>query len=113
MTQRARRRFAAGAWLLLPVLRRHATPGGEGAATGSGGLGAAAGPGHMGGMSRAHLALLAGLAGFLIYVAVVVAFADHVLRLHWTVQLGYFALAGVAWVWPARTLMFWGAGGRG
>jgi hypothetical protein len=64
-------------------------------------------------MSRATIALLSGLFGFLAYVAVVVALADHVLPHHWLVQLAYFTVAGVAWVWPARALMFWGAGGKG
>jgi membrane protein implicated in regulation of membrane protease activity len=60
-------------------------------------------------MPRPLLALLIGLAGFALYVAVVVVIADWVLPLHWLVQLAYFAVAGVAWVWPARALMFWGA----
>ncbi|WP_237216916.1 DUF2842 domain-containing protein [Falsiroseomonas oryziterrae] len=60
-------------------------------------------------MPRAILALLIGTFGFLLYVGVVVAMADWVLQLHWTVQLVYFAVAGVAWVKPARALMFWAA----
>ena len=60
-------------------------------------------------MSRIPLAVLAFLIGFSAYVAAVVALADHVLRLHWTVQAVYFVVAGVAWAWPARALMFWAA----
>jgi hypothetical protein len=61
-------------------------------------------------MSRPLLALLAGVFGFAAYVAAVVVLADWVLQLHWLIQLAYFLLAGLAWVPPARRLMFWGAG---
>lgn len=67
-------------------------------------------PGHIAVMSRPIIALLAGVLGFAAYVAVVVVLADWVLQLHWTVQLAYFLVAGLAWVPPARRLMFWGAG---
>ena len=70
-------------------------------------------PRQMTRMSRPAIALLVGLAGFVVYVLVVVALADHVLPHHWVVQLLYFTVAGVAWVWPARALMFWGARHRG
>jgi hypothetical protein len=60
-------------------------------------------------MPRALIALFAGILGFLLYVGVVVAAADWVLHLHWLVQLAYFLIAGIAWVWPARALMFWAA----
>jgi hypothetical protein len=61
----------------------------------------------MAGMSRPTIALLAGLAGFIAYVVVVLLLADHVLRLHWIVQFAFFAVAGIAWVWPAKRLMVW------
>lgn len=64
-------------------------------------------------MSRSTLALLGGLLGFLLYVMAVVALADHVLKLHWLVQLAYFIVAGIAWAWPAKWLMFWAARPRG
>jgi len=73
-------------------------------------LGGCAGPGHIAPMSRPILALLAGIFGFAAYVGVVVLLADWVLALHWLVQLAYFLVAGLAWVPPARRLMFWGAG---
>lgn len=60
-------------------------------------------------MPRPLLALLAGSLGFLLYVAVVVLVADWVLHWHWLVQLAYFLVAGIAWVPPARALMFWAA----
>lgn len=60
-------------------------------------------------MSRTLIAALVFLAGFTAYVAVVVTLADHVLVLHWVAQAAYFLVAGVAWAWPARALMFWAA----
>lgn len=63
--------------------------------------------------SRVAFALALGLLGFLLYVGAVVALADHVLRLHWAAQAFYFLAAGVAWVVPARALMFWAARGGG
>jgi hypothetical protein len=60
-------------------------------------------------MSRILLAVPAFLIGFTAYVAAAVVLADHVLLLHWTVQAIYFVVAGIAWVWPARALMFWAA----
>jgi hypothetical protein len=58
-------------------------------------------------MSRPAIATLIGLAGFLAYVVVVLLLADHVRALHWTIELLFFAVAGLAWVWPARRLMMW------
>jgi len=60
-------------------------------------------------MPRPLIAVIAGIAGFLAYVAVVVAVADWVLALHWLAQLAYFLVAGIAWVPPARALMVWAA----
>lgn len=59
-------------------------------------------------MSRPAIALLAGLLGFFFYVAAVLALADHVTgTFHWTVEVLFFAVAGVAWVWPAKRLIQW------
>jgi hypothetical protein len=58
-------------------------------------------------MSRSAIATLIGIAGFLAYVVVVLLLADHVRALHWTVELLFFAVAGVAWVWPAKRLIVW------
>ena len=60
-------------------------------------------------MSRIPVAVLVFLVGFVAYVAVAVVLADVVLGLHWTVQALYFVVAGVAWAWPTRALMFWAA----
>jgi len=64
------------------------------------------------GMSRIAIAAVAGILGFLLYVGAVVALADHILPLHWLVQLLYFVVVGIAWAWPAKWLMVWGAGRR-
>ncbi len=61
----------------------------------------------MGAMSRSSIAVLIGLFGFVAYVLVVLALADHVRGLHWTLEFVFFAVAGVAWVWPARRLIVW------
>jgi hypothetical protein len=63
-------------------------------------------------MTRITVAALGGILGFILYVMVVVALADHVLTQHWLLQLVYFTLAGTLWAWPAKALMVWGAGGR-
>ncbi|MGI9127278.1 MAG: DUF2842 domain-containing protein [Roseomonas sp.] len=55
------------------------------------------------------LAGIAGIIGFLAYVATVIVLADHVLGTHWTVEFVYFTLAGIAWVWPAKALIIWAA----
>ena len=70
-------------------------------------LGAGRGTGQMGGMSRSSIAALAGLAGFLAYVALVLLLSDLVHELHWTLELVFYAVAGVAWVWPAKRLIVW------
>ncbi|NKC34206.1 DUF2842 domain-containing protein [Falsiroseomonas selenitidurans] len=64
-------------------------------------------------MPRTMLALAAGLLGFVLYVMAVVALADQVLDRHWLLQFVYFVVAGVAWAWPAKALMFWAARHRG
>lgn len=61
---------------------------------------------------RAAMATILGLVGFLLYVGAVLAVADHVLGWHWVVQALFFVVAGSAWVWPARWLLFWGAGAQ-
>jgi hypothetical protein len=60
-------------------------------------------------MSRVPVAVIAGILGFLLYVAAAVALADVVLPHHWTLHVLYFTVAGVAWVWPASRLMYWAA----
>jgi hypothetical protein len=60
-------------------------------------------------MSKPMLAGIIGVIGFLLYVAVVIILADHVLGTHWTLEFIYFALAGIVWVWPAKALIIWAA----
>ncbi len=57
--------------------------------------------------SRPALAAVIGVLGFLLYIGVVVAVADHVLHLHWIVQLAFFTVAGIAWTIPAKRLIAW------
>ncbi|MCO6420028.1 DUF2842 domain-containing protein [Siccirubricoccus sp. KC 17139] len=63
-------------------------------------------------MPRILLASLVGLLGFFLYVVLVLQAADWVLQQHWALQVPFFLLAGTLWAWPARWLMFWGAGQR-
>ncbi|MBU6497830.1 MAG: DUF2842 domain-containing protein [Rhodospirillales bacterium] len=60
-------------------------------------------------MWRPLIATLAGLAGFIAYIAGAVTLADRVGGLPWPVQAGYFVVAGVLWVAPAHLLMLWAA----
>jgi len=61
---------------------------------------------------RAWTATIVGLVGFVLYLGAVQALADHILGWHWTAQALFFGIAGIAWVWPARRLLRWGAGVR-
>ena len=60
-------------------------------------------------MSRIVLASVAGLLGFALYVGAVVTLADSIGLVPWAVRALYFAVAGIAWVFPARWLMLWAA----
>ena len=60
-------------------------------------------------MSRIPVAILAALVGFTAYVGLTVTLADFVMPLHWSLQTLYFLVAGTAWVFPMRTLMYWAA----
>jgi hypothetical protein len=61
-------------------------------------------------MSRSTIALLIGLVGIAGYLILVLALGDFALEWHWIWQLLYFGLAGIVWVWPAKWLIYWGAG---
>ncbi|MFC3126548.1 DUF2842 domain-containing protein [Pseudoroseomonas globiformis] len=56
---------------------------------------------------RVLLACLAGMAGLLVYLAMVLWAGDHVQGWHWALQLPFFVLAGFVWVFPIRRLMVW------
>ena len=62
-------------------------------------------------MSRNLIASLAGIAGFIAYVVVVLLLADHVRGLPWIVEALFFAAAGIVWVWPAKWLITWAVKG--
>jgi hypothetical protein len=68
--------------------------------------------GHVGRMTRIAIAAPVGILGFLLYIGFAVALADHVLQWHWLLQVPYFVVAGIVWVFPAKWLMFWAAGQR-
>jgi hypothetical protein len=58
-------------------------------------------------MPRAAIATLAGIAGLIAYTVVVLIIGDHVQTLHWAIQAVFFAVAGLVWVLPVRSLMYW------
>ncbi len=58
-------------------------------------------------MSRTAIATIVGLAGFTAYVAVVVVVGDHFRQQHWALEFAYYAVAGMAWTWPALKLIAW------
>jgi hypothetical protein len=61
-------------------------------------------------MSRPALAFLIGLLGFIVYLAVVAIVGDFFINEHWVIQFIYYAFAGIIWVYPAKRLIYWGAG---
>jgi len=56
---------------------------------------------------RKPVALVVGLIGAGLYVWLAVTLADWVVDRHWATELLYFAVAGVAWAWPAGRLLRW------
>jgi hypothetical protein len=64
-------------------------------------------------MRKSTLAILIGLIGFFAYIGVVVALGDYFVHGHWALQLLYYGAVGILWVWPAKWLMYWGAGKSG
>ncbi len=52
---------------------------------------------------------MVGLAGFLLYLGLVLRVGDWAAHWHWLPQFAFYAAAGIAWVWPARRLMVWAA----
>jgi hypothetical protein len=63
-------------------------------------------------MSRTLPAVLLGLLFLLLYLGLVLWIGDWVQTLHWTLQVPFYVLGGLAWVGPIRALMFWAAGVR-
>jgi hypothetical protein len=65
-------------------------------------------------MPRIPIAVVLGLAGLAVYIALAVTLADwidpaHLGALRWLVQPLYFLAAGLLWVIPIRWLMLWAA----
>ena len=48
------------------------------------------------------------LAGLVLYAMLAVTVADW-LPAHWAVELVYYAIAGLAWIWPALMIYRWAA----
>jgi len=63
-------------------------------------------------MSRSLLAFLIGVVGIVLYILAVVALGDHLVMAHWALQLVYYGVAGIIWMWPAKWLIIWGSGGQ-
>ncbi|WP_160000672.1 DUF2842 domain-containing protein [Roseomonas sp. 18066] len=61
-------------------------------------------------MSRKWIAILAALVGLTLYLWAVLWLGDRVQTLHWALQVPFFVVAGIAWAFPIRRLMFWAAG---
>jgi hypothetical protein len=62
-------------------------------------------------MSQSSLAFLIGLVGFIAFIVAVVTIGDFFVHQHWLIQLVYYVTVGIVWVFPAKRLMIWGAGG--
>lgn len=60
-------------------------------------------------MPRVLIATVAGILGFVLYVAGAVTLADPVERLNWSIQALYFLAAGLLWTLPALWLIRWAA----
>ena len=72
-----------------------------------GGIAATGAPGYAAGMSRAPIAVFAGLLFIAAYVVAAITLPDLVPRLHWTLEALYWAITGIVWVFPIRWLMLW------
>jgi sugar phosphate permease len=60
-------------------------------------------------MPRILIATVIGLVGFVAYVVAAVTLADLMESAHWAAQALFFLVAGLLWVIPARSLMYWAA----
>ncbi len=56
---------------------------------------------------RILLGTLAMLVGLALYGLAVMAVAVRLLPAHWAVEMVFYALAGIAWVFPAARLTRW------
>ncbi|MFQ3623335.1 MAG: DUF2842 domain-containing protein, partial [Acetobacteraceae bacterium] len=56
---------------------------------------------------RGPVAAAIGVVGALLYVVLAVTLADLVIGVHWSLDLLYFAAAGLLWTVPAARLMRW------
>ncbi len=61
---------------------------------------------------RVPIAVFAGLAFILAWIAGAMVLGDYVRNLNAAIQFAYYALAGFVWVVPIRWLMLWAARGQ-
>ena len=47
------------------------------------------------------------VAGLVVYALSVMVLGSSYLPAHWVAQTGFYAIAGLAWLWPARFLLRW------
>ena len=47
------------------------------------------------------------VAGLIVYALAVMVLGSSYVPGHWTVQTIFYAIAGLAWLWPARFLLRW------
>lgn len=58
-------------------------------------------------MTRPAIATIIGLLFVTVYIVAAVAIPDVVGPVHWAVQLLYWCVAGIIWVFPIWWLMLW------
>jgi hypothetical protein len=61
-------------------------------------------------MSRGWIATLSGIVFFLTYLVVAATLGSRIGAGHWVEQLGFYAVAGVAWFPVIRWIMLWSVG---
>ena len=58
-------------------------------------------------MSRPTVATITGLLFVTLYIVAAITIRDAVGPMHWAIQLLYWCIAGVIWVFPIWYLMLW------
>ncbi len=56
---------------------------------------------------RKFIGMIILLLGLFFYIAVVVTIATTLLPAHWTFEIPFYIVAGVAWALPLRPFMAW------
>ena len=58
---------------------------------------------------RSTVAVLLILLGLVIYSLLAMVVGTYFLPDHWAAELGFYLVAGIAWVWPSARLIGWAA----